>query len=242
MNRLLFASLFIFSFMIFSSFTTELSPQKSYSKADYQLDVLKLRAQLGTNKSFIPELELAGLIALHHFPELKETTIQFKYSNIKTTMATRPTLSSLCGDQSKRVYIIYVDKKIKKNNGLLANEVPFNALIGLIGHEYQHISDYEEKTAAEIASLGIKYCNKKFKKKFECETDHAIISRGLGWQLRDWAVYDMVHSPASDKYKAYKKENYLTPDEISNLILQNKHYRQTLDAEAYEEMLVFDLE
>jgi len=204
------------------------------------LNINKLRAQFGANKCFLPELEFAALIALNHFPELKETSIQFKYSNIRTTMATRPTISSLLGKKSKRTYVIYVDKKIKKNNGILAEEVPFNALVGLIGHEFQHISEYEGKTAYEIASLGVKYCNKKFKKKFECETDHAIIGRGLGWQLRDWAAYAMVYSSASDKYKNYKKENYLSPDKISYLILKDESYQQILKEGAIEEILTSD--
>ncbi len=240
MNKLLSIGLLITFLIMSCSFTTKKNPQRLYTKTDSLSKIDQLRNKFGVNKQFIPELELAALVSLNHFPELKETSIEFKFKNIKTTMATRPTVSSLFGKKSKRTYVIYVDEKIKDNNGVLTNEVPFNALVGLIGHEYQHIVEYEGKSALQIANLGIKYCNKKFKKKFECETDHAIIDRGLGWQLRDWAAHAMVHSSASDKYKAYKKENYLSPDEISNLILKDKSYMHTLNRKVYEEMVAVD--
>lgn len=240
MNKILSTGLLIAFLIVASSFSTTPRPQRFYSKADFQLKLNQLRAQLGASKVMIPELELAALIALQHFPELKETAIQFKYRNIKTTMATRPTLSSMLGKKAKRTYVIYVDNSIKNNNGILANAVPFNALVGLIGHEYQHILAYEEMSAFQIAHLGLQYCGKKFKQKFECETDHAIIDRGLGWQLRDWAAYAMVHSFASDQYKRYKMDNYLSPNEISRLIRSNKRYQRKLDKRVNEDLLAVD--
>ncbi|MDT8282775.1 MAG: hypothetical protein RQ982_08185, partial [Gammaproteobacteria bacterium] len=39
--------------------------------------------------------------------------------------------------------------------GLLLSDVPFNAQVGIIGHELAHVIDYEEKTAMGVVFTGI---------------------------------------------------------------------------------------
>jgi len=199
-----------------------INPLENSPKNNHYVKLNELKAKYGHNKSFIKELELASLIALSYFPELSETSIKFKRTNIKTTMATRPSLGSLFKSKANRDYIIYVDNKIVNHEGILVDEVPFNALVGLIGHEYQHILDYKKMSALQIIALGPKYCFKKFKRQFENQTDKAIINRGLGSQLMDWAEYSMHECSASEKYKNFKRENYLSKDDIIHLM---KNYR-----------------
>ena len=194
------------------------NPSGIPKKSEFYFQLNELREKYGYNKSFIKELELASLIALSYFPELSKTMIRFKRSNIKTTMATRPSLGSFFKSKANREYVIYVDDKIVNQEGILVDQVPFNALVGLIGHEYQHILDYTKMSALEIIGLAPKYCFRKFKRKFENETDKAIIERGLGSQLMDWAQYSMHECDASEEYKNFKKENYLSKTEIINIM------------------------
>ncbi len=177
------------------------------------------------NKIIPKELEFQALVALSYYPELKNTVISFRYQDIKTTMETRPTvISSLIG--SEREYIIYVDNKRKDKFGILLDEVPFNAQIGLIGHELAHIKYYESKTNYEIIKIGVKYGNDEpFKIDFERMTDLMTIEQGLGFQLYDWAYYVLNSSTADESYKEYKKKFYLTPKEIKNQMNKNSKYK-----------------
>lgn len=175
------------------------------------LESLKLKYSF--DKKIPKQCELPALIALSYYPELHDTSIEFKYSDIKTTMETRPkSISAIRG--SNRTYIIFIDNKVDNNYGILLNDVPFNAQIGLIGHELAHIADYKEKSSRELITFGIEYISDR-KADIEKQTDRYTIKKGLGWQLKDWSNFVLNLSNANQAYKDYKKENYLTPKEIN---------------------------
>jgi hypothetical protein len=98
-------------------------------------------------------------------------------------------------------------------------KVPFNALVGLIGHELSHIVDYESKADIEIMLRALSYLNIRTKTIFEKSIDKKTIQHGLGWCLFDWASYVLNQSGASMDYKAFKKRVYLEPIEIQEKIL-----------------------
>ena len=181
-----------------------------------QLDSFKLK--LSENKNVLDEYELATYIALSYYPELSNSRISFKKAKIKTTLNARPSVGSLFFRSKKdRNYVIRINQQIK-DSVINFNAIPFNVKVGLLGHEFGHILDYKDKTIFQVMKRLFAYSSKKSKEKFEKEIDLITIKKGLGWQLYAWANYVLNESNASMKYKAFKKEIYLTPLQILNII------------------------
>ncbi|MFI3265516.1 MAG: hypothetical protein SNG38_09520 [Rikenellaceae bacterium] len=169
-----------------------------------------------TNKIFVEEFLEPTLIALSHYPELKETKIEFKYSAEATTMAARPKPLSMLW---RRRYIVLINDR-EEFGGIHLEDVPYNAQIGIIGHELAHIADYENHNLAGVMGILFRYADKKRKPLFEKEIDRATIERGLGWQLYDWAAFSLSdESGATEEYREFKRQHYLTPEQIEQYIL-----------------------
>lgn len=203
--------------------------QRTFTVEDCEKNYEKLKKEFSNNKLFFDDIELAALVALSFYPELLDVNIKFLKTDIKTTMETRPKINSVFGKRDNRKYIIYVDNKVNNKFGVLIDNVPFNGLIGLIGHELAHIVDYEKMGVMKLTSLACNYSNDKFKEKFEKDIDVKTIKRGLGWQLHDWADYAMEKSMASKEYKSYKKKFYLQPAEIHRYI-EKRLYKNLKDS------------
>lgn len=193
-------------------FGGELHRNHPHLAAD-QID--SLRSLYGTNKIFVEEFIEPTLIALSYYPELKDTKIEFKYSAEATTMAARPKPMSMF---ARRRYIVLINNK-QEFEGIHLKDVPFNAQIGIIGHELAHIADYQNHNLLGVTSILMRYSSKKRKALFEKEIDRATIERGLGWQLYDWAHYSLSpENGATQKYRDFKLKHYLTPQEIEQHI------------------------
>ena len=186
-----------------------------------QVDSLK--EIYGNNKIFVDEYIEPALIALSYYPELKDVEIEFKYSAEATTMAARPVPLSLFSD---RKYIVLINDK-KNFEGILLEDVPFNAQIGIIGHELAHIADYNNHNFLGVLGIYLRYSDNKRQPLFEKEIDRATIERGLGWQLYDWATYSMLaNNRLSDNYREFKHKTYMQPDRIKQVIIFISKYRE----------------
>lgn len=174
-----------------------------------------LREKYGNQKIYPGAYESQFLLALKHYPELKDVTIKLKFSKEKTTMACRPDIGSLF--RKKRIYHVYINDK-SQFKGILLEDVPFNAQVGVIGHELAHIVDYENKNIFQIIGTGIGYLFGGYKKRLEHRIDLMTIDHCLGWQLHDWAKFAMYDSKATPKYKLYKKKIYMGPEKILTLM------------------------
>jgi hypothetical protein len=162
--------------------------------------------------------EMSVLIALSFFPELSGRKIIFKGKEIKTTLNARPTISSLLfSKKSNRTYVIRINTN-KSDSIISLSDIPFNAKIGLFAHEFSHFSDYQSRSLFGIIARGISYSSKKTKATFEKEIDLNTINRGLGWQLFDWSNYVQNESNATFKYKEFKMNIYLSPEDILKTI------------------------
>ena len=133
-------------------------------------------------------------------------------------MAARPRFFSIFGD--KRKYRIYIDTKIRNNNGILLSDASYNAQVGIFGHEFAHILDYETKTGKEVVYDGFRFLVKHNIGLYEKYIDYVTIERGLGAQLEEWSHFVLETSAASESYKSFKKRHYFSAKEIEKI----KHF------------------
>jgi len=178
-----------------------------------KIDSLK---RYSNNKELSAKYELPTLIALSYYPELSDTKIIFKRRKLSSTMAARPKGLNTFRGKKKRKYIILINDTPSAE--IPTDSIPFNAQVGVIGHELAHIVEYEAKSSWKILGIAFKYGNKKFKSEFERATDQRTIDHGLGWQCYDFAVFAFQYKNASDNYKEHKKRTYMGPEEIKNAI------------------------
>ncbi len=201
-----------FSFAHFNELTV---PKKIFQQKDCDSFREDLLEAYQINKNFQTEALLPSLVAIAYYPELRNTKIRFVSSDTKTTLAARPRFWSLFRGRDKRTYNIFIDKKVKQQEGVLFEDFPFNAQVGGLGHEYAHIIDYSKRSSLNIMWLGIKYLfSKKTRAKLEHKVDKLTIERGLGWQSIAWEEHVIENSKASVKYKTYKKKLYLSAEQI----------------------------
>jgi hypothetical protein len=198
-----------------SSLPSVLVPQKQFHQPDCSGYAQALQKSYGSNKQFENACLLPSLVALSFYPELENTKIRFVLRDTRTTLAARPRLLSLFRGRSKRSYTIYIDQSVQDQQGVLLEELSFNAQVGGLGHEYAHVLDYRNRSGLNIIWLGIKYfLSRKAKASLERAIDKRTIERGLGWQALAWEHYILHQSDASESYKRYKKHIYLSTEEI----------------------------
>jgi hypothetical protein len=191
---------------------------------DLKNDLLK---EFGSNKIIPGPFQLQALIALSHFPELKEINIRFIFSKATLAYASRPAIKSIFQPPLKREYLIILStysSKVPKE--LLFANLPFNAQVGILGHELSHTSYYLNKTATQLISTGFNYLNSKYRVKFENETDKRTIQKGLGWQLLEFAKYNREHPKASSQLVHWLNKFYLPPSRILSYIQTLPEYKK----------------
>ena len=169
----------------------------------------------GNNKEFIPGYELQSLVALSFYPELINTKITFKLADKESIAKTTITFFSLFHTRDKH-FIVYINDN-KSRTGLLLKETSFNAQVGAIGHELAHVADFNKRSFLGMVKWGIKYISKKSRIKTERNTDISTIQHGLGMELYYFVDHALNHSTANDRYKKFKRQNYLSPEEILEL-------------------------
>ncbi len=151
------------------------------------------------------------------FTELKDTNISLKFRPISMTMQARPNIWTVLGGE--REYFVFINTERNKN-GLLLEDIPFNAQIGIIAHELCHILDYHFKTNWEIVKTGLWYLKKRNQEDYEKAVDYLAIKKGLGHQLRDWSHFVLHEAELTAKYKKTKETYYLKPEQIEHCIDQ----------------------
>ena len=164
---------------------TEFFPD-SYSDADYIL----LKQRRGMNKE-IPEVyEKQILLALSYFPELINTHIIFRIKPAHSPLSARPSWLSVIRRKESRVYLITIsDSSEKAIMPLLYRNMPFNAQVGVIGHELSHVSDFIRKNSLGLLRIGLGNMSNHFLDRFEYRTDSICIAHGLGYQLLTWSKF-----------------------------------------------------
>lgn len=205
---------FLFLFSCF--FISTLYGQSVIGTAD---SILIWKEQFGSNKEVPESLEIPFYMALSHYPELADKKIKVKFQRIKTTMNARPNLKSILFKRRSKYEFILRINNTKKDSVIYYDDIPENAKVGILGHEFAHFTDYLEGKSGHIILRALNYLNPKKKRAYEKETDLETIHRGLGEELYLWSWFVQHDSNATAKYKLFKRTVYLSPEEIRNVIL-----------------------
>ena len=196
----------------------ELEERKNYSS---------LLREFGNNKRLPKGFELQTLLALKHYPELRNTRINFIVDDVSIPLSSRPHWSSMLRSAKNRTYLVIIDNEREgSREALLLKNQPFNAQVGIIGHELSHTVYYLKRSFFGI--VGNALCQlTDCRIKFERATDRRLIDYGLGWQRFDHATF--VRSRISqDRASAFTAEGgggaYMSPAEIMRIMEGHEVY------------------
>ncbi|SDL35374.1 hypothetical protein SAMN05421823_105279 [Catalinimonas alkaloidigena] len=180
-------------------------PEQAIPQAD------DLQRTYGHNKCIPEAFKWQILIALAHYPELRDATIEFIVKPALIPAASRPAPVSLVRTKERWVYrvILSSESSLEGTEKALLKNLSFNAQVGVIGHELAHTAFYQNKSRWEMMGIALAYPFPKFRARFEKDTDRRTVDHGLGWQLYAWAS-EVRQGPYPDLLDTY----YLRPDSI----------------------------
>lgn len=205
--------------------------QREYREAEERPRFAELLAAHGNNKELPPGFELQALLALSHYPALRDVRIRFVVDDVDIPLSSRPHWASMLRAAKNRTYLVVIDSQ--RENGrqalLLANQ-PFNAQVGIIGHELAHTVYYLERSFFGI--VGDALCQLgDCRVAFERATDKRLIEYGLGWQRFDHAMYVRGQLSGANPDTVMNSQGgggaYMSPAELLSLIENNEHYPGT---------------
>jgi len=170
--------------------------------------------------------EKEALVALSHFPELKDVSVKFRIKKSFATLKTRPTFFSMFMPRGHRSYVITISNKTtSKLMPLLFQNISTEARIGVIGHELSHVLDFSTKNDWQCFKVAVGHLSPRYLDRFEYNTDMICIRHGLGQDLEAWSKYirktmHTVFWRGSDYvYKGDSKyERYMNPATIEKNI------------------------
>ncbi|WP_394750933.1 hypothetical protein [Spongiimicrobium salis] len=211
------------------------TPIKEFQEQDFDETTYAAYAH---RKKIPKEIRQQALIALSYYPELKNIDITFRLRKRTTPLTSRPRFIGVFQKKKNRRYVITISTKSNaKLAPILFSNLPYNAQIGVLGHELGHIAHYNTKNTFQIIGLSFKILKPKFVDSFEFNTDFVCIEHGLGYQLRDWSTYvrkalNIVAwkgAPGGVPTKDNNEENqrYMNPETISKYIEANSLYQTT---------------
>jgi hypothetical protein len=150
----------------------------------------QLKKEFGNKKQYPPQFEKQILIALSYYPELKNTPILFRIRARHTGLNTRATWPGIFESTRKRHFVITIsDSSENILMPLMFKSLPFNAQVGVMGHELAHVTDFLSMTTQQIIMHAIKNISAKYIDRFEYNTDAICIAHGLGYQLLAYSSY-----------------------------------------------------
>src|SRR5690606_30567279 len=129
-------ALILIVFSLFFSNSTAQLVSKIYYKSNFEDKIDSLTKAYGQNK-FLPKgFEIATLVALSHYPELKEVNIRFILKETFIPLISRPKISSILKQKKNWEYVVIIsDHSNEDMETILLKNLSFNAQVGIIGHE-----------------------------------------------------------------------------------------------------------
>ncbi|WP_042277598.1 hypothetical protein [Nonlabens tegetincola] len=160
--------------------------------------------------------------AVSYFPELYHTPIEFKFNNMvrKNFMQAQPKWISFLKRRKHRSYIILISKEFRVENEIFTvNEIPYDVLVGWLGHELGHVMDYRKRSSLGMLIFGIKYLySSAHIQEVERTADEYAVRHGMGEHIIKTKNFILNHTSLSETYKNHMRKFYLSPEEILELI------------------------
>lgn len=183
--------------------------------------------QINLDNKIIPDdIRKEALEALSYYPELYDTPIEFRFKDRikKSTMQAQPRFASFFKAKENREYIILISRSIQiDDENFTMNDIPSDVKVGWIGHELGHVMDYKDRTNMGMIMYGIKYLlSFNAIKKIERTADAYAISHGMGEYILKTKDFILENADISEKYKARIRRLYISPEEVMELINENK--------------------
>lgn len=193
----------------------------NYESTEFDGKIDSLNAIYGQNKILPEGYELQTLLALSHYPELKDVHVEFVQTETLIPLSSRPEIFTKMKGAKKHKYLVVISTKSTANlEAVLLKNLPFNAQVGVLGHELGHTVYYLDKGFWDVLKIGISYLFPGYRAKFEKDTDRRTIRHGLGVQLLDWAQYIRQKEDKEKRGEGddFLDKYYLTPVEINTAI------------------------
>ncbi len=188
--------------------------------------------EFGNRKVLPPGYEHQALIALSFYPELKNIKVKFKLKKGGAPFSSRPVVwDSFFKKSEKRTYLVFLrTKPFDAFSNLHLPEIPYNALIGVLGHELAHTADFTKRGFGCMFRVMTGNLSRKYLDRFEFETDRRTIEHGLGFQLLAWNEYGFGFfdtgsdaTPSTIK-KMLEAERYMRPETIKRIMASLPDY------------------
>ncbi|GGB12570.1 hypothetical protein [Puia dinghuensis] len=146
----------------------------------------------GTHK-VIPDIYKAPiLLALSHFPELRDTRIRFRVRHAQSPLTTNRDWRYYFAHfgLGRRAFVVTIsDSTTTKLSPILFGRLPFDAKVGVAGHELSHVSDFRHKNLFGWLRLGAGHLSSRYVDRLEFATDSLCIAHGLGYSLLAWSCF-----------------------------------------------------
>ena len=156
--------------------------------------------------------------AISFFPELFETTIEFRFKNsIKHSfMQAQPKFTTLLRKRERREYIINMSPfLVVEGDPIPILKIPTEVLIGWIGHELGHIMDYLHRSSFNLIGFGLGYLfSKRFLMGAEQAADIFALEHGLVDYIVEAKNFILNHSSLPQEYKDKIIQYYMSPEEV----------------------------
>jgi len=227
----------IYYFILFLVYISGASAQVPIKQFEEQAFDSIQYLKFAINKKIPKNIKSQVLTALAFYPELKETRIVFRFRKRTTPLSSRPQVLSTFKKIKNRRYVITISTRLNiKTAPISFHNLPYNAQIGVLGHELAHITEYQRMNSGQLLGLIFKMLKSKYIDEFEYNTDLIAINHGLGYQLYDWSTYvrkaldipewrGASDSDFSDR-KISQKQRYMNPQTIECYILSDFIYEK----------------
>jgi hypothetical protein len=192
--------------------------------------IAHLKKEFGSRKKLPPGFEYQALEALSHFPELRQTPVEFRLKASRMTAKTRPTWISAFLPKTSRTYVVTISNQtIPILNPILLGSLPPEAQVGLLGHELSHVSDFSQKSTLRSFRDLANHLSAHWLDKMEYHTDWIAIQHGLGNNLKAWSSF--IRDTFHVKYwrgsghvmdKNNQIERYMNPDTIDRYMKEKQ--------------------
>lgn len=177
--------------------------------------------ELPDNITAPPELWRAIGQTLAYFPELKYTTIQFKYADNMghTVMQAQPAIQPF-NCKENRGYVVRMRREYKQHSELLAiHELPEAVLMGWLGHELGHIMDYLDRSNFAMLGFGSGYLiSEKLMRRAEDRADTYAVKHGLGEYLITTRKFILRSTGMPEQYVQKISRFYHSPEALELLM------------------------